>query len=262
MHFSLEHIVWPDQISIDHHLLAGVTFAGAVLGTLGSLYLTDDLLRRRVRVLGGITAFLTFGIPFLLGFGLVGGLAAGVLAGALNGLWMALRVMEMLPGGYSVSGVIQWGVALGIVVLLTRDPVAGVAVAAIAIACGLPRYTVRIAASVRKKDAQPVTLLRRHWRQALFGMGIILVTAILMVVTAVLLHTAGLIVAPVQLPFWQLALVAAVLGWYGSAGPGIVHWARALPAGGLGAIGVGCILAGFLAQALVSLASLLDVAVR
>lgn len=60
-------------LAFDRHVMAGITYSGDELGTLSSLYLADERLQRRYRSPGGLTVFLTFGIPLGLGFGIVGG---------------------------------------------------------------------------------------------------------------------------------------------------------------------------------------------
>lgn len=244
-------------VVIDHHALAGIAFAGDVLGTLGSLYLTDELLRRQYRLLSGITAFLTFGIPLSVGFGIVGGIIPAILAGALNGIWMALRVMEVLPGGYSFSGVFQWAFAYGLVASLTHSPDIGLLATLASIVAGSIRYVI-----ARRNHEAAVLLLMKSRRQILVGALLVLVTGALMVAASILFQEQRLFTDPFNSSPMTIVAVAAAVGWFGSAGPSIVRWAKQLPAGGLGAIGLTCILLGFVAQALTTLPSLLDITVR
>lgn len=246
-----------EQLIVDHHVLAGVAFTGNVLGTLGSLYLTDELLHKRYRILEGLTAFLTFGIPLGIGFGIVGGIIPAILAGGLNGAWMALRVMDVLPGGYSFTGVIQWAFAYGIVTTLTHSLTLGLSAAFASLIAGSARYLI----AQRGNKALASQVLRNR-RQTWVGLSLIAITGVLMMGAATLLQGEHLFVDNLHSSDLVIIAVSAGIGWFGSAGPSIVRWAKALPIGGLGAIGLVCILLGFVAQALTSVPSMLDIPVR
>jgi hypothetical protein len=241
---------------LDHRVLDAITVSGGLFGTLGSLYLTDELLEKRHVALRVVTIFLTFGIPFGIVFALLGGWPLGILTCVVPGAWMASRVLGRAPGGLALIGLVLWTAAVGGVVWFVYGEAAGLWTAAAALLVGA-LCSLAIARHARTPLKTP-----RQRRGARIGGGLVLALggAIGIDLGVYSLHLAGLLTPLWPVTFFVILVMAALVGALSAAGPFLVDWIGRLPKGQLGAIGLLLILLGFLAQSCAPLTSLLGIA--
>jgi hypothetical protein len=241
---------------LDHRVLDAITVSGGLFGTLGSLYLTDELLEKRHVALRVVAIFLTFGTPFGVVFALLGGWPLGILACVVPGAWMAARVLGHMPGGLSVIGLVLWTAALGGVVWFVYGEAAGLWAAATALLVGALCSFV-----IARRARAPLKTPRRR-RVARIAGGVVLAVG---GAIGIDLGVYTLRLVSLLTPLWPVSLFvvlvfAVLVGALSAVGPFLVDWIGRLPKGQLGAIGLLFILLGFLAQSCAPLTSLLGIA--
>src|SRR5580692_5934041 len=83
---------------MDHHTLAAISIAGAVLDVMGSLYLAYDLLGGQHGPLRLLTRAVTYAIVFGVGYGLGLGLFFGLAAGIATGITISIELNRAARG--------------------------------------------------------------------------------------------------------------------------------------------------------------------
>ncbi len=230
-------------------VITGITFIGAVFGTLGSLYLTDGLLHRKYSFLRAASVVLSFSVLYGVPYGLVSGVPVlGLAVGVGVGLWFALRVSHRAPAGYYLVGAILGAAGFGIVCGMLYGLDAGL----------VATLSVGVGGVIPKLAAPPTTTatiitaaVRTPWRQRLAATPYGVLSGI-MVVAGTHLGASALLVAGLGL----------LQGFVSTFGPHLIHWTDTLSESEIGAAGVVFILFGFLAQAASPLAQMFGLPVH